>query len=470
MIRMNTLSDPPAPFWRWLPYLLLCLPLVFLVANCVRDAYCDLDMIRTTALRSELARLRSQALRRAGRLETLVEVHSAVEMPWSQLRQEPWLQGFWSKINIGEHHELYAAITDPTGEVVQHTDPEIVGTRLGHDWYDHRESAAGQDVLFSERNPLAGSSAAFDLAVPLVVAGKWIGNYREGLDSRWFASSIARQQRQVLLGWFWVLAATLVVSAAAVWGLVQVISRQRSLQSSFQQGVRERARQLGQLGAGLAHEIRNPLHALRINLHTLKRALTTRTPLSPQEVAATVHESDVEIDRLNSLLQDLLQFTSPSPGERGTLDVSREMQATLNLLSEDFRRQQIKVESDLTPQPVVVPLDPIRLRQIIVNLLTFAQHNTGKDGVIEVQVVPNGSQVELAVADGGPTLTEEQQTRLFEPFQAPAPTGSGLGLALVRCFAEAVGGAVSCERRNPTGNRVRVWLPLSGVERSGGHS
>jgi signal transduction histidine kinase len=116
---------------------------------------------------------------------------------------------------------------------------------------------------------------------------------------------------------------------------------------------------------------------------------------------------------------------------------------------------------------VVVSLDPVRLRQIILNLLTFAQHNTGHDGTIEVQVSSSGPHAEIVVADGGATLTEDQQTHLFEPFQAPSPTGSGLGLALVKTFAEAVGGAVSCERRDPTGNRIRVWLPLA-TSRPGG--
>ena len=469
--KKNRIKAVPPAAISWvkaaLPYVLLCLPIVFLLANCIRDAYCDLEMIRVTALRSEMARLRSQVVRRAGRLETLVEVHSATDLPWSELRQSTWLQGFWSTVGDDQHHELYAAITDPAGAVVQHTDPAVVGERLNQGWYDHREPEAGEDVLYSEHSPLAGGLAAFDQSVPLMVGSKWIGNYREGLDARWFNASIANQQRRVLLGWFWMFAAALVVGTGAVWGLVQVIRQHRVLNQSFRQGLDDSARQLGQLGAGLAHEIRNPLHALRINLHTLKRALTTRTPLTADEVAATIRESDLEIDRLNGLLQDLLQFTSPATGTRGALDVSREMQATLNLLSEDFRRQQMQVESDLTPQSVVVSLDPVRLRQIILNLLTFAQHNTGHDGVIEVQVSTQGYHAEIVVADGGPTLTDDQQSRLFEPFQAPAPTGSGLGLALVKSFAEAVGGAVSCERRDPTGNRIRVWLPLA-MSRPGG--
>src|SRR5207253_10481430 len=91
--------------------------------------------------------------------------------------------------------------------------------------------------------------------------------------------------------------------------------RERLLKSSLSSGGRERARELAQLGAGLAHEIRNPLHALRINLHTLRRALTGRSPLASEDVVATIRESDASIDRLDVLMRDLLQFSDPHRGE-----------------------------------------------------------------------------------------------------------------------------------------------------------
>lgn len=424
-------------------------------------------MVRTLALRGEMNRLGSQALLRTSRLESLIQVHDGSQLSWSLLRLEPWLSDYWAALGKRDLRELYAAVTDPSGTIVLHTDPALIGRQLKHGWYDRRVPEAGGDVLYAETSPLADQAAAYDQRFPITVGGKWIGDYHEGLDARWFEAYVADQQREVLVGWLWVLGLGLLVNAAAAWGLVQLIGNQRRLSGALRRGVEERARQLVQIGSGLAHEIRNPLHALRLNLHTLKRALGPRPQLSPDQVAATVHESDIEINRLDGLLHDLLQYTAPRRGERGDLDVSREMQATLNLLSEDLRRNEVQIRADLTQQPVVTPVDPVRLRQIILNLLTFAQHNAGKGGLIEVEVVPRGEQVEIAVADGGPTLTSDQQDHVFEPFQAPASTGSGLGLALVQCFAEEAGGGVSCERRSPSGNRLRVRLPLAKGQNSG---
>jgi signal transduction histidine kinase len=101
------------------------------------------------------------------------------------------------------------------------------------------------------------------------------------------------------------------------------------------------------------------------------------------------------------------------------------------------------------------------LRQAVLNLLTFAKHKAGKQGTIEVEVKHNGRRAELAVADSGPALSAEQQTHVFEPFQSPAKTGSGLGLALVQIFAEEAGGQVEYQRRQPTGNRFCLRLPLA---------
>jgi signal transduction histidine kinase len=218
---------------------------------------------------------------------------------------------------------------------------------------------------------------------------------------------------------------------------------------------------MAQLGSGLAHEIRNPLHALRINLHTLRRAFGGRSSLPEDQLVATIEESDAAIDRLDGLMRDLLQFADPSAGEIAEIDVVQEVQATLGLLAEDLRRDQIQVRTHFPHETAPVAIDPVRLRQSLLNLLTFAQHRAGKSGAISVVVKRADGEVEITVGDSGPALPEDQRNRVFEPFQAPAETGSGLGLALVQVYVEEAGGRAKWDDDATANSRCRLWFPLA---------
>jgi signal transduction histidine kinase len=234
---------------------------------------------------------------------------------------------------------------------------------------------------------------------------------------------------------------------------------------------------LAQLGSGLAHEMRNPLHALRINLHTLKRAIgqclqtgpglangtggKAGPQLSHDQLTATVSESDAVIDRLDVLLRDLVQLTAPTQGERASLNIASETKATLSLLAEDLRRSQVEVRTDWPAVPIRVNAEPGCLRQVLLNLLTFAQHGAGKNGVVEVRVQSQDDMAEVAVASSGLTLSDEQRARLFDPFQSPVETGSGLGLALVQSILSNLGGTASGQRRAEGGTILRIRLPLA---------
>jgi signal transduction histidine kinase len=210
----------------------------------------------------------------------------------------------------------------------------------------------------------------------------------------------------------------------------------------------------------LAHEIRNPLHALRINLHSLRRAFGGQSRLTADDITASIQDSNNAIDGLDQLMRDLLRFTSADGGQRTEVNLSGELQATLNLLSEELNRREISVELKQSDHPLTVAMDPARLKQVLVNLLTFAQNNAGTKGRIDVSLSNGRQQAELVVIDSGPTLADADRNRIFEPFQATKETGSGLGLALVKTFVEEAGGHARCEPLAPTGNRFSIRLPL----------
>lgn len=453
-------AKPPGSAWTIALYALVAAPIWLSLAVLARVVYTEMNIIRTVALRSEMDQLRWQAGRRAGRLENLIQLHAGSK-DWPALRNEAWLQKQWTDRNELAAHQLYYAVVDTSGTIVLHSDPQVIGQSFDRGAEARPVVEAGSDVVRLERSRLAANGSALDVRVPMMLGSQKIGDFRQGLDALWFDRSVALQQRELLVSRLWMLGVVLLVDAAALWGIWRLIRLHRRLVQRAATALEERSRRLMQLGLGLAHEIRNPLHAIRINLHTLRRSFGSRVPSSESQVADTIRESDQEIDQLDALLRDLVQYTVPSVGQREALDVGREIQATLNLLSGEMRRKQIDVQVQFADPPLMVTMEPARLRQLAVNLLTFAQKNAGEKGQIIVAVERQAQHGVLSVADSGPSLTDVQQARIFEPFESAVETGSGLGLSLVQRFVEDAGGIVRCERRPPSGNRFRVLLPLS---------
>jgi signal transduction histidine kinase len=460
---------------RWIPsawtpwaYAVICAPLVLLLIEFVRGAIHDTQQVRVETLRAEMRQLQSHALQRATGLSTLMQSHTSQDEPWKTVRDRSWFNDYWAGNEVDSPHQLYAAIVDDAGNIVMHTDRQRIGRRLERGWYERQLSEIGPNVVAIQKSTLSGEQSAFDVTVPLDVAGQWLGDYHEGLDGRWLDAHVADLRRGMLTHWVWLLLLVIAVDAAAAGGLIFLARTQWRLWQGLRGGTRQRARQLAQLGSGLAHEIRNPLHALRINLHTLKRAFGGRSSLPEEQLVATIQESNSAIDRLDSLMRDLLQFSDPTGGQVSEVDVIHEVQATLALIAEHLRRDQIEVRTRLSPQVLPVEIDPAQLRQAVLNLLTHAQNRAGRNGRIEVVVEPVGRGIEIAVADSGPKLTEDQRSRVFEPFQAPAETGSGLGLALIQVYVEEAGGRARWDAEGDGDSRCRLWLPLATHRTKGG--
>ena len=156
---MTAAQQPRNSRSMWL-FALICVPLVLSLIDCARDLYCDTTMIRSVALHSEMGQLRSQTIRRAGRLEALLEMNSAEgdaagEINSLSLHDQPWLHSQWDALSEPISHESYSALVDPQGIVVLHTNPAAVGQRAGQvacRGYFHRDCFQQIKLLFTLRS------------------------------------------------------------------------------------------------------------------------------------------------------------------------------------------------------------------------------------------------------------------------------------------------------------------------------
>ena len=239
-------------------------------------------------------------------------------------------------------------------------------------------------------------------------------------------------------------------------GLARSLRRETRRREALQEEVRkaEHLASLGRLLAGVAHEVRNPLTAIRSTVQLWERLpADTRTPESLAAVVGAV-------DRLNELVGRLLLFARAGHEARRPVDLNAVAAETAELLRAEADARGVAVETDLTPGLPSVSVADSAIRQVALNLGTNALHAMPGGGRLTLRTRPlPGGRVELAVADTGPGVPADARERVFEPFFTTRPDGTVLGLALCREVARQHGGDVTLDPAPGPGATFRLVLP-----------
>ncbi len=212
----------------------------------------------------------------------------------------------------------------------------------------------------------------------------------------------------------------------------------------------ERLADLGQVAAGLAHELRNPLASMSGCVELLQGA----PGLGPDE-ARLLGIVLKEAARLNQLVTRFLAWSRPATPRLSPTDLAQVAGEVADAIQQDPAAARVALRRDL--QPAVIQADPDQLRQVLWNLLLNAVQALGPSGgTIRLGCAPDGDGARLTVADDGPGIAHEDLDRLFSPFFSRKPGGTGLGLATVHQLVEAHGGEVRVEPVEPHGARFVV--------------
>jgi len=224
--------------------------------------------------------------------------------------------------------------------------------------------------------------------------------------------------------------------------------------------ISERLAAIGQLAAGLAHELRNPLASISGCVQLLGREG------SPEEVRARVLGIlDRETQRVGAIVSDFLDFARPGPPEGSLLPLSRVLDEVRSSWEMDPRTVGLPLAMDPVP-PVAIHTDPVGLHRVLMNLLSNARKavREASPPLIRLEVGMSGETLRLAVADNGCGMTPEQLDRLYVPFAGSFEEGSGLGMSLVYKFVEAMGWRIEVETAPGSGTRVQIFLPVYRTE------
>lgn len=425
----------------------------------------ELSDVRAALLRSEISRLRSHGIRTVARLEGELERQG----PEAQLESLPgtsWLERFWSQVIPRERQRLYAAVINSSGVVVMHSDETLIGQQLSDDWKTGDVPLeSGFGGVFQTRSPaLSGGLPAFDIVIPIEVRGQPVGSYHSGFGQSWFDEVVAVRQRSVRNRWIVIIGSILAVILLAGVSLHRINRRSAALQQAISMAQVKQYTDLGRLVGALAHEIRNPLNAIRLNLHVLRNVLLGTASLSDEEIEQVVEESNREIERLSALMKTMLGYARPDQAVVEQVELNAEMDAISSFLAPVMDRDGVDLVLALPDQPVTVAIDPDRLRQILLNLLNNAREAAGAGGRVRFTLTSTGDRAEVTVEDNGPGVPASDRDRIFDAFYSTRETGTGLGLALVKRFVEEAGGSVQCDDHlaagRSSGALFRVVFPI----------
>ncbi|MCY1046506.1 HAMP domain-containing sensor histidine kinase [Corallococcus sp. bb12-1] len=231
----------------------------------------------------------------------------------------------------------------------------------------------------------------------------------------------------------------------------------------------ERLVVVGQLAAGVAHEVNNPLAYVKSNLRYLEEEWAEGVPADLEDVRRVLEETQQGVMRIQQIVTDLRMFSRDEPGGMESCDVAATLAEAQRLASVRLRSLGL-VERDVTPDLVPARVTPRHLVQVLVNLLINAADalesvRPSRPAHVVLRARMEDGHVRVEVEDNGPGIADAVLPRLFEPFFTTKPPGqgTGLGLALCREYVARAGGTLEAENRAQGGARFILRLPAAGA-------
>jgi two-component system sensor histidine kinase PilS (NtrC family) len=234
----------------------------------------------------------------------------------------------------------------------------------------------------------------------------------------------------------------------------QDLTEIRSMEESIRR--KDRLAAVGRVGAGLAHEIRNPLGAMRGAIQVLQSSM-------PPDSVQTDLMSIIlrESDRLNNIITNFLSYARPKAGNFGEIDLCETIRDSITLLkhSPDVRPDHV-LSVNIPEQPLSISADAAQLKQVFWNLARNALHAMPEGGnlTIGAEMIPN-NRVRIVIQDTGKGMSPDQVERLFEPFSNSTTGGTGLGLSIVYQIIKDHNGTINVRSIEEEGTVITIEVP-----------
>jgi two-component system sensor histidine kinase HydH len=237
--------------------------------------------------------------------------------------------------------------------------------------------------------------------------------------------------------------------------ILKDLSQIKQLQMEVQK--KDKLAAIGNLAAGVAHEVRNPLSSIKGYASYFK---TLFAEDSENRAAAEVLVNETE--RLNRVITELLEISRPSEIKLQEVDIRTVLDTTIRLIHSDANQQgNIEFSTDISEDLKSIPVDPDRFVQVLMNLYLNGIQAMPDGGLIKTGVKSKNDQVEIVITDTGIGMTEGTKRQLFNPYFTTKTTGTGLGMAIVHKIIEAHKGEINVSSQEGKGTEISIRLPKS---------
>lgn len=227
----------------------------------------------------------------------------------------------------------------------------------------------------------------------------------------------------------------------------------------------ERLAYVGQLAAGVAHEIRNPLNSMSINLQLLKRSLKRFSADIPINTQKTFNVMGAEINRLANIVNEFVCFAKPKQVKLKKKNINDIIEETINLIRKQASLTNIRLKKELGDDLPLIPVDEDKIKQVFLNVSINSMQAMAREGgeiTYKTQFSSSNGhygRVQVRISDCGPGINASQRQKIFEPFYSTKDEGIGLGLSIVQRIIEEHKGQISVESREGKGTTFIISLP-----------
>lgn len=219
------------------------------------------------------------------------------------------------------------------------------------------------------------------------------------------------------------------------------------------------------IAAGIAHEVRNPLNALQINLSILAQELSEIVPDRGNHVFEVIGKIANELRSLDDFVTEFLRYAGPPRVKPDTLPVRSLLEDLETFITPECARKGVSLSLDAAAGPERIVADGFQLKHALLNLVLNAVQATPAGGAIAIATGGDERALEITVRDSGEGMPDDVAARVFDAFFTTREGGTGLGLPIARRIVEAHGGTLTLESREGAGTLARLALPVAPARR-----
>lgn len=312
--------------------------------------------------------------------------------------------------------------------------------------------------FFSEREQELLKTTSVDFIFPLIAMNRVTGLVC--LGSKASGAKFIREEIELLT--------TLLGQASLAFENAYLYQQQKSRLRKMYRA--DRLATLGQLAAGAAHEIRNPLTSIRSTIQYLQKTITDKT--KKELVVGLIQE----VDRINEIIEGLLSFSKPSKPETELINLNFLLEQSLNLVATTAKKRKIEIDYQFNAIEKQLEADPSQLKQVFLNIMMNALQAMDDGGNLQILVessrkdgqLSSESQTKFLITfkDSGEGIPKESLEHVFDPFFTTKKDGTGLGLSISYGIIQQHGGEIEIEsitkKENPKdhGTKVTITMPL----------